>query len=74
MSPTGVCIGVETPSSDWSAEDSLKELAELSQTAGVTITNLVSQQRKAPNQLSYVGKGKLEEIKTLIKTNQLTNF
>ncbi len=71
MSPTGVCIGVETPSSDWSAEDSLKELAELSQTAGVTITNQVSQQRKAPNQLSYVGKGKLEEIKTLIKTNQI---
>ena len=71
MNPSGICIGVETPVSDWSAEDSLKELTELCQTAGLTITDQISQQRKAPNQLSYVGKGKLEEIKILIKTNHI---
>ena len=61
------CIGVETPTSDWSANDSLQELSELAETAGLSIINCISQQRQAPNQLSYVGKGKLNEIKEFVK-------
>ena len=63
---TGIVVGVQTPSSDWEAKDSLSELAELAQTAGVKIIETLSQQRHAPNQLSYVGKGKLVEIKEII--------
>ena len=68
---TGIVIGVETPSSDWKATDSLSELAELAQTAGVTIIESLSQQRHAPNQLSYVGKGKLVEIREIIEEKNI---
>ena len=68
---TGIVIGVETPSSDWKATDSLSELSELAQTAGVTVIESLSQQRHAPNQLSYVGKGKLIEIKEIIEEKNI---
>jgi GTP-binding protein HflX len=69
MSFTSICVGVETPLSDWRAEDSLNELTELAQTAGLHVVQQISQHRHAPNQLSYVGKGKLDDLKELIQVN-----
>ncbi len=45
------------------ADDELAELAELARTAGVEPVGRLVQQRQRPDQRSYVGKGKLEELK-----------
>ncbi len=48
----------------WNQRDSLDELAELARTAGAKVVDRVSQRVPKPTQ-EYVGKGKLEEIKSL---------
>ena len=45
------------------AEDELAELAELARTAGVEPVGRLVQQRQRPDVRSYVGKGKLDELK-----------
>ena len=68
MTPANtICDGVETPLSDWPIEDSLSELFELAQTAGLNPTKTFHQNRHSPNQLSYIGKGKLDELKELVQ-------
>ena len=47
----GICIGIETPDSDWTAIDSLNELKELANTAGITIQSTMFQNVK--NQINY---------------------
>ncbi len=47
------------------AEDELGELRELTRTALVDPVESLVQQRARPDQRTYVGKGKLEELKTL---------
>ena len=47
------------------AEDELGELRELTRTALVEPVEELVQQRDRPDQKTYVGKGKLEELKTL---------
>jgi GTP-binding protein HflX len=44
-------------------EDELAELRELARTAGVEPVTELVQQRQAPDRRTYVGKGKLEELK-----------
>jgi GTP-binding protein HflX len=46
-------------------EDSLQELALLADTAGLEVVGEVTQNLSSPNSRTYVGKGKLEEIKLL---------
>lgn len=46
-------------------EDSLQELALLAETAGLETVGEVTQNLSAPNSRTYVGKGKLDEIKLL---------
>lgn len=46
-------------------DDSLRELALLADTAGLEVVGEVTQNLSAPNSRTYVGKGKLEEIKLL---------
>ena len=45
------------------ADDELAELVELARTAGVSIVGRMVQQRAQPDPRTYVGKGKLEELK-----------
>ncbi|MDX1413546.1 MAG: GTPase HflX [Candidatus Promineifilaceae bacterium] len=47
-------------------EDSLSELARLAETAGIQISGQVIQRLDHPNATTYVGSGKLEEIKVSI--------
>src|SRR6266550_5183436 len=49
------------------AEDQLAEVKELARTAGVEPIGEVVQRRARPAQRTYVGKGKLEELKTRFK-------
>jgi len=49
----------------WSVEDSLAELAQLARTAGVEVKGQVYQKLDAINSATYIGTGKVEEIKDL---------
>jgi len=56
-------IGLERPGQDrWDAEDSLAELRELAESAGVIVLELLTQKRGAPSAPTFVGKGKADEI------------
>src|SRR5690625_2585249 len=59
-------VAVETPRQTWAAEDSLEELAGLAETVNVEVAGSVTQKLAHPHAATYVGKGKLEEIKTLV--------
>ena len=61
------CVGVQTgrrPKSIWSLNASLEELAELARSSGGRVVGTLSQRLKAPTQ-TYLGKGKIDEIKAL---------
>jgi GTPase len=60
-----VLVGVETGRQLWSIDDSLAELEQLAATAGVDVLGQVSQKVSEPNPATYVGKGKVEEIRHL---------
>jgi GTP-binding protein HflX len=47
----------------WNAEDSLNELAQLAATAGIVVEGRVIQKRLQDNPVTYVGRGKLEELR-----------
>jgi GTP-binding protein HflX len=49
----------------WSVADSLEELMRLAETAGIEVVGAVTQRLPRPEPGSYVGKGKLQEIKEL---------
>ncbi|HEX8408403.1 MAG TPA: GTPase HflX [Thermoanaerobaculia bacterium] len=48
------------------AEEHLEELAKLIQTAGATVVARVFGKRNSPDSGTYIGKGKAEEIKSLV--------
>jgi GTP-binding protein HflX len=49
----------------WRAEESVDELALLAETAGAEVAGTAIQRMNAPHPATYVGKGKLEQIKSL---------
>lgn len=61
-----ILVGAELDQADISAEDSLNELAELLSTAGGEEAGRVIQKMEMLNARTYVGSGKVEEIKTLL--------
>jgi GTP-binding protein HflX len=58
-------VGVVRPRDDdaWPIEDSLHELAELAQTAGARVSGSTSQRLRSPNPKTFVGAGKVEELR-----------
>ena len=48
------------------AEESLDELEELVKTAGAVVAARVIQVREAPHPGTYIGKGKIEEVRELV--------
>jgi GTP-binding protein HflX len=46
-------------------EDSLEELGQLAQTAGAEVVGAIIQRRQRPDAATYIGAGKLEELKEL---------
>ncbi len=49
----------------WRLQDSVAELAELARTAGVEVVGRAEQQLEAIKPATYIGKGKVEELKLL---------
>ncbi|MFT4036565.1 MAG: GTPase HflX [Thermomicrobiales bacterium] len=56
-------MAVERPGQDWAATDSLEELARLAETVDVEVVGSVTQRLPHPLAGTYVGSGKLQEIK-----------
>ncbi len=54
------------------AREHLEELAFLALTAGAEVTETFRQELQKPNVKTYLGKGKVEEIKEYIKENAIT--
>jgi GTP-binding protein HflX len=56
-------IGLERPGHDrWAVKDSLDELRELTESAGATVIDTLSQKRDAPSAPTFIGSGKANEI------------
>ena len=56
------------------AEESLDELAELASTAGAKVEGRLVQVREAIHPGTYIGKGKLEELKILVRACDATGI
>ena len=60
-------VGVDTRTSEWPIGESLAELARLAETDGATVVDVVTQRLDHPIPKTYIGSGKVQEIKELIK-------
>lgn len=60
-------VGVDTRTSEWPIGESLAELARLAETDGATVVDVVTQRLDHPIPKTYIGSGKVLEIKELIK-------
>ncbi|MEV7693954.1 GTPase HflX [Microbacterium sp. NPDC089189] len=61
-----VLVGVHPQGSQEDAENSLRELAALSETAGAVVLDGVLQRRPHPDPATYVGRGKAEELRGIV--------
>ncbi len=59
-----ILLGVSTRDDD-GTEESLDELGELAATAGARVMGRVIQNREAVHPGTYIGKGKIEEVRLL---------
>ena len=66
-------VGVQERDGD-DTEESLQELAELTKTAGAKVVGTVIQKREAIHPGTYVGKGKIDEIRTLLAALDATGI
>lgn len=64
-----VLVGVDLGIYD--AEDSLDELEELARTAGAVVSARVIQKRDKPDTATYIGSGRIEEIKDFCENNSI---
>ncbi len=61
----------------WAGEDEarqqedLQELSRLAETAGYTVTGILTQQRGSPDARTYLGEGKLRELREFVKANEV---
>jgi GTPase len=68
-----VLVALGSPREEEQTQEHLDELAFLAETAGIRTINRFVQNLPHPDARSFVGKGKLEEIKEYITQHQVTN-
>lgn len=61
-----ILVGVYPQGSQGEAENSLRELAALAETAGAVVLDGVLQRRPHPDPATYLGRGKAQELKDLV--------
>ncbi len=61
-----VLVGVHPQGQAEEAENSLRELAALAETAGAVVLDAVLQRRPHPDPATYVGRGKAEELRDIV--------
>ena len=68
-----ILVGIDTGNPD-QAQRSLDELAALAKTAGAEVAGRLIQARESAHPATYIGKGKLEELKDLIWETDATGI
>jgi GTP-binding protein HflX len=63
-----VLLGIIESSRD---QESMEELKDLAETAGAQVVGVITQKRKGIDSAHYIGKGKLEELKSFIQNNEV---
>jgi len=63
-----VLVGIEDYSG--ASKSAMQELLQLVRAAGASVVDVITQTRSKPHQATYVGKGKLEEIREALKANE----
>ncbi len=63
-----VLVGVWTQGTATDAENSLRELAELAETAGSVVLEALIQRRDKPSAATFIGSGKARELRDLVVT------
>ncbi|MCC7474502.1 MAG: GTPase HflX [Pirellulales bacterium] len=66
QSESAVLVGVELPDRQ-TARDNLDELAGLVETAGAEVVGRITQRRQVPDQTTYLGKGKVEQLELMVR-------
>ncbi len=66
QSESAVIVGVDLPNREFPFDD-LDELAGLAETAGAEVVGRLTQRRQAPDQTTYLGKGKLEQLEMMLR-------
>ena len=64
-----VLVGVWTEGSAEAADNSLKELAALAETAGSEVLDGLIQRRDKPDPATYIGSGKVKEVRESVVAN-----
>ena len=69
-----VLVGLKSPvlGRDSADEESLTELAALVETAGAESVGMILQSREKPDPHSFIGEGKVEEVKRMVDNSQAT--
>ena len=69
-----VLVGLKSPvlGRDSADEESLTELAALVETAGAESVGVILQSREKPDPHSFIGEGKVEEVKRMVENGQAT--
>lgn len=65
-SESAILVGVELPNQPVRNEEPLEELAGLVESAGAEVVGRLTQKRVSPNTTTYIGKGKLEQLKQMV--------
>ena len=63
-----ILVGVWTEGSVKDAENSMEELAALAETAGSTVLDALIQRRDKPDSATFIGSGKVSELKAIVKS------
>ena len=66
-----VLIAIKTGREDIDVDASLAELEELAKTAGAETVMRLIQAREIPDKLTYLGSGRVEELKSFIEANEV---
>ncbi len=69
-----VLVGLRSPvlGSDSADEESLAELSALVETAGAESVGVILQSREKPDPHSFIGEGKVEEVKRMVENSEAT--
>lgn len=65
-----ILVGVLLPDVDINPDDPLDEIRELARTAGLIIVGSLIQRRREPDVATYIGSGKVEELKELVEAHE----
>lgn len=65
-----ILVGVILPDSDVNLDDPLDEIRGLVKTAGLIVVGSMLQKRQTPDIATYIGSGKVEELKELVAAHE----